>query len=229
MATPPRKVPRLRRVLDRLQEAWGVPAPPPARTAFAHVLWENAGYLAGDERRAQAFAALRQATRLRPEAVLGAPRQDLVAICRLGGIHPEERAARLQECARLLLTEHGGDERALLAGPLPRALRALQRFPAIGRPGAEKILLFTDTAPLLALESNGLRALLRLGYGQEHKGYDQSLRSAQAAAAAEVDEDCAARQRAFLLLRELGRRTCRRAGPECAACPARALCPSREG
>jgi endonuclease III len=227
MTAPPRKLPRLQRVLDRLQEAWGLPAPPPARTAFAQVLWENVGYLATDERRAEAFAALRKATRLLPEAVLGASVGDLVAICKLGGIHPELRARRLQDSARILLEEHAGDERRLLSQPLPQALRALRRFPAIGRPGAEKILLFTDTAPLLVLESNGLRALLRLGYGQEAKGYDQSYRSAQAAAEPEIAADCGARQRAFLLLRELGRRTCKRSEPMCGECPARALCPSR--
>src|SRR5262249_33596097 len=151
---------------------------------------------------------------------------ELLAISKGAGIHPEQRARRLQEAARILLQEHGGDERALLALPLPQAMKALQQFPAIGRPGAEKILLFTGTAAPLALGSNGLRALLRLGDGAERKGDDASYRSAQAAAAAELPEDAALRQRAHLLLRELGRRTCKRSAPECPGCPARALCPT---
>ena len=221
-------VKRLPRVLDLVQEHWGMPDPPPARTVFEHVAWENLGYLVADDRRAAAFAALRRATKLVPEAVLAAPRKDLVAICKQGGIHAELRAGRLVDSARLLLEEHGGDGQSLLGLPLPQAKRALRKFPAIGLPGAEKILLLLGAAPLLALESNGLRALLRLGYGREAKSYDQSYRSAQAAAAVELPEDCAVRERAFLLLRDLGRRTCKRTAPSCGECPARTLCPSRE-
>ena len=34
-----------------------------------------------------------------------------------------------------------------------------------GEPGAEKVLLFSGSAPVLALDSNALRVLLRLGFG----------------------------------------------------------------
>jgi endonuclease III len=221
---PPRKVSRLQRVLDRLESALGIPAAPRLGSVFAHVAWENIAYLVDDDRRAAAFAALKRSTRLRAEAVLGMPLAELVELCRLGGIHPELRAKRLQQSAQLALAD--GDDASVLGLEPRKAMRLLQRYPAIGRPGAEKILLFTGTAPLLALESNGLRALLRLGYGTEHKGYDQSYRSAQAAAAAELPATVAALQRAYLLLRQLGQSVCRRSAPDCAACPARALCPT---
>jgi endonuclease-3 len=61
--------------------------------------------------------------------------------------------------------------KSVLKLPLPKAKKALQKFPGIGEPGAEKILLFTRTHPLMALESNGLRVLVRLGFGAEHKNY----------------------------------------------------------
>jgi hypothetical protein len=47
---------------------------------------------------------------------------------------------------------------AVLDRPQADAIRALKKFPAIGEPGAEKILLFAGKAPILALESNGLRS-----------------------------------------------------------------------
>jgi len=224
--TAPARQPRLQRLLARLQESFGAPAPPPLPTALAHVLWENVAYLADDDQRAKAFAALEAATGLHAERVLALPLAQLRRFTQQGGIHADERAGRLHDAARILLQEHGGDEAALLALPVQKALRALQQFPAIGRPGAEKILLFLGRAPILALESNGLRSLLRLGYGEEQKGYDGSYRSAQAAAAAELPESCAALQRASLLLRELGRRVCKRTAPDCPACPLRGQCPT---
>jgi endonuclease III len=226
MSPPPKKQPRLPRLLARLQESFGVPAAPPLPTVLAHVLWENVAYLADDEQRAQAFATLAAATGLQAERVLALSPAQLRKFTQQGGIHADERASRLHDAARILLQEHGGHEAALLALPVQKALRALQQFPAIGKPGAEKILLFLGGAPILALESNGLRALLRLGYGEEQKGYDGSHRSAQAAAAAELPAECAALQRAHLLLRELGRRVCKRSAPHCPACPLRGHCPT---
>ena len=51
----------------------------------------------------------------------------------------------------------------------------LKKFPAIGDPGVDKILLLTRTEPVMALDSNGLRVLVRLGFGAEfipiYQGY----------------------------------------------------------
>ena len=225
MSTP-QKTSRLQRVLARVEGEFGVPPAPALDSVFAHVVWENIAYLQDDAHRAAAFAALQQATRMHAEAVLALPRAELTAFCAQGGIHAAERAGRLQDAARLWLHDFRGDDRAILDQEPKAALKALQQFPAIGRPGAEKILLHTGRLPVLALESNGLRALLRLGYGQEHKGYDQSYRSAQEAAAPELPAQCKALQRAHALLKELGRQVCKRSAPLCAECPARALCPT---
>ena len=48
------------------------PTPPPASNAFQFVLWEQAAYLADDERRAGAFTALRRRVGLSPTAILEA-------------------------------------------------------------------------------------------------------------------------------------------------------------
>jgi endonuclease-3 len=115
--------------------------------------------------------------------------------------------------------EFEGDlERALAFAP-NQARKALKKFPGIGEPGAEKILLFSGTEPVLALESNGLRTLLRLGFGEEQKNYAQSYKSAQRAAEALLPKTCAARQRAFHLLRAHGQALCKTTAPDCDACP----------
>jgi endonuclease III len=208
--------------LVRTHGAQEVPAP---RGALDWICWETVGYLCDDARRAEAFAALRQRTRLSPERILAAPVGDLVAITRVGGIHPELRARRLHEIAELVLEEFGGDLEAVLARPAKEALAALKKFPAIGRPGAEKILLMTGAQPLLALESNGLRALVRLGFGTEAKGYDATYRSVAAAVADEIaGRDCAWLARAHHLLRRHGQTLCRRSEPRCRDCPLSERC-----
>ncbi len=105
------------------------------------------------------------------------------------------------------------------------ALAALKKFPAIGTPGAEKVLLFTRTAPLLALESNGLRVLLRLGVAPEGKGYDASYRAVRDALAGEITgRACEWLIRAHQLLRRHGQELCTRSHPRCDACPLEATC-----
>ncbi|MEZ6038395.1 MAG: hypothetical protein R3F29_13005 [Planctomycetota bacterium] len=49
--------------------------------------------------------------------------------------------------------------------------------PAVpGDPGFDKLRAFAGVEAVLAVDSNGLRVLLRLGYGAEAKAYAQSYR-----------------------------------------------------
>lgn len=99
----------------------------------------------------------------------------------IGGIYPELRARRLQESARLVRDEFAGSLRPVLALDPLVARRSLKKFPTIGDPGADKILLFTGTVPSLAPESNGLRVLVRFGFVEQHKNYATMYRAAQSA------------------------------------------------
>jgi endonuclease-3 len=101
----------------------------------------------------------------------------------------------------------------------PKAKKALQKFPGIGGPGAEKILVFSRTYPVLALESNGLRVLLRLGFREEQKSYSTTCRLVQKAAGEGLDNDYPWLIQAHLLLRRHGQELCKRSKPECSKCP----------
>jgi endonuclease-3 len=83
----------------------------------------------------------------------------------------------LHGIARLALDEFEGDLETLRRLPLRQARRALMRFPSIGEPGAEKILLFGRSHAVLGLESNGVRVLTRLGVVPEGKSYGATYRS----------------------------------------------------
>jgi len=180
-------------------------------------LWENVAYLADDDRREQAFTALKTHVGTRPEQILSASDEALREATG-HGIMAETFAAKLRHCARIVLEDFDGDLRAVLGWPTAKAKKALMKFPGIGEPMAEKILLFTKTCPVLALESNGLRVLLRLGFGQEKKSYSTTLRLVQRAVEPELERNYPWLLRAHQLLRQHGQQTCRRTKPLCGAC-----------
>lgn len=212
------------RIVQALEAHYGPPDPPTVTDPVGIILWEAAAYLADDSKRAAAFEALKERAGLNPECILAAPIGVLEEVCRIGGIMPELRARRLKEIAQIAVDAFDGDMESVLALPYKKAIRELKRFPSVGEPGAEKILLFTRTYPVLALESNGLRVLLRLGYGDESEDYGRSYRSVREALEPELPTDCDWLIRAHQLLRQHGRQLCRRNQPECQQCPIRDRC-----
>jgi endonuclease-3 len=209
----------LKEILAALEECYGVPPPPEITDPFQQILWENLAYLASDERRQAAFDVLRDRVGLDPEEISLASPEMLTEICALGGIYPELRAERLQDSASLVIEKYDGDLSAVLKLPLPKAKSALRQFPVIGEPGAEKILLFARAYPILALDSNGLRALVRIGYGEEAPSYSTTYKSAKNAAADQIIEECPWLISAYQLLRRHGQELCRRTMPHCHECP----------
>jgi endonuclease-3 len=213
------------KIISKLEAHYGTPPPPLLSDPFHLILWESIGYLVDDGRRAVAFAALREQVGLKPAQIVSAPSKLLTAIARMGGIHPDERARRLKEIALIVINEFDGDLNVVLKLPKPQAIKALRKFPSIADPGAEKILLFTGSYPVLGLESNGLRVLLRLGFGKEYKNnYSTSYASVREVLQDQIGDDCNFLIRAHQLLRQHGKETCRTNNPACAACPLRHNC-----
>jgi endonuclease-3 len=212
----------LQSVVAQLRIKYGDPTPLPTTDPFELVLWENVAYLVDDDRRATAFDRLRRMVGTRPEQILAAPLEQLVDVAR-EGIMPEHQAEKLRQAAALTLTAFGGELDALRRMPLAAAKQALQKFPSIGEPGAEKILLFARIHPVLALDSNGLRALVRLGFAAEGATYAGTYRAAREALAGQLPADDAPDYHwliaAHQLLRRHGQDLCRRAQPLCPACP----------
>ena len=213
-----------RLIVDGLKSFYGKPAPPITTDPFELILWENVAYLISDERRAEAFTLLRKSVGTKPHEILAAKNDDLLRVARLGGMQPEKRAAKLRELALISMNEFSGDLNAALRLPRPHAKKALQKFPSIGEPSAEKILLFTRSYPVLGLESNGLRVLLRLGFGAEQKTYSASYRSVQEAIRDQLNDNYDWLIDAHLLLRRHGKELCKTNRPVCEKCPVRNVC-----
>lgn len=216
--------PSFHEIIANLEAHYGKPRPPKTTDPLGLIIHENIAYLAGDEKRDAAFDALQTKVGLKPTEILAAPTEQLVNITRLGGVHAELRAARLKEIAQIVLNDFDGNLNNALNLNLPHARKALQKFPSIGAPGAEKILLFTKTYPVLGLESNGLRVLLRLGFGEERKNYSATYASVQEALKGQVGTDYDFLIRAHQLLRRHGKNLCRNNNPACEICPVRGWC-----
>jgi endonuclease III len=211
-----------------LREHYGRPARPRTADPFELILWENVAYLAPPARRREAFEALKSTVGTSPSAILTANQEALERVTGRG-ILKSTFAAKLRECARIAYERFGGDLRTPIRGPLRAAKQALRRFPGIGEPGAEKILLFTGRQALLAPDSNGLRVLVRLGLVREQKSYAGTYAASRRAAEV-LPAKAGILQEAHLLLQQHGQTLCRRTAPRCDLCPlARGCAYARRG
>jgi endonuclease III len=213
----------LSKLVDKLQQHYGAPAPPPSTDPLELIIWENIAYLANDKRRAEAFAILKRTIGTRPDQILAAQHSALAAVGK-AGILPDVSAEKLLTIAKIAYEEFHSDLGSVLRKPLPQAKKTLKRFPSIGDPSAEKILLFTRSYPVMALDSNGLRVLCRVGFAEEQKNYSATYRSVQEALRHQLPRDYDSLIRAHQLLRHHGQELCKRSKPRCAECPVQTEC-----
>jgi endonuclease III len=213
-----------KQTIATLKRHYGEAEPPPARGPFELVLWENACYLLTDERRAEVFEALRDQVGLAAAAIDAASDKVLLPLAKRGGMRPETRVFRWREIARIALSQFGGDLDGVLKMPYAQAKRALKQFPCVGDPGAEKILLLCGISQGLPLESNGLRVLVRLGWGRLQRNYGATYRSVQEALKPELPASAERLKEAHLLLRLHGKTLCKDKAPLCHQCPVSAGC-----
>ena len=207
-------------VLDRLAEVYGEPPPLPQRGVFEWLVYENVAYLVDDARREQAYELLRKHGAITPRGLAQVPDTVLAGVASRG-ILAEHQAHKLRRIASLAQQE---DLQALGQRPLREAKRVLMRFPSIGEPGAEKILLFARAHAVLGLDSNGVRVLTRLGLVSEGKSYAATYRQVQALAELYRVRGIEWLIRAHQLLRQHGQELCRRSRPLCEGCPLTDVC-----
>lgn len=205
-----------------LRRHYGSPAQLPTTNPFELILLENVAYLASPARRGEAFELLRRSVGTDPFAILAAEPQALEEVT-AHGILKSTFAAKIRQCALIAVDEFGGDLGPVIREPVEKAKRALQSFPGIGEPGAEKILLFTGQQALLAPDSNGLRVLVRLGLIRGEKTYARTY-AASRAVTEDLPADPGAMQEAHLLLQQHGQTLCKRSLPHCEACPLAPSC-----
>jgi len=230
-------VPAILDILERhhrKQTAWWPTDP------YEFLVWWHCGYPQSDDRCAKGWEALTAQVGTSPRVLLSAKPAQLAAALKSGGMVPELRALRLKEIAMRVQDEFGGDLEAALREAMAkqpttndhrpttastRAARTiLKEFPNISDPGADRILLFAEMAPLAAVPSNNVQVLVRVLEGRERENYGVNYRESQQAIEAAVPAKFEARQRAYLLLKVHGQELCKRTNPKCDACPLKRDC-----
>ncbi len=211
------------RVLSSLRKLYGAGAFPGPSDPFEAIVWENCAYLVDDERRANTYNALSERIGITPFALISAGAKSIEAAIKGGGMNAAHRAAKVLQSAEISLEFADGNLSAALAESDDKARRRLlKRFPGIGDPGVDKVLLMGGYSDEPALDSNGVRVLERLGAIQPAVSYAVSYRAAVAYLRAQSVDT----REAFALLREHGRTLCKRNNPRCPECSVRAECPS---
>jgi endonuclease-3 len=225
----------LNQVLESLEKLYGPQKAAGPSDPYEMIVYVNCGYPATDVSCAKGFEALKREVGLKPENILEAPRAKLAKLMRLGGIVPELRAEKLKEIARMVKDQFGEDLPATLKKWMLEEMKqpgkgirgaksVLQKFPVIGEPGAEKILLFSKLAPVAAVPSAFVGVPMRLWFGETGKNYAADYRAAREILNAELPETFGARQRAYLLLKKHGQEICKRSTPKCEICPLTGHC-----
>lgn len=211
-------------LLDKLEKFYGPQQPHWPVDPYEFIVWWQCGYPASDAACSKGWNKLQSEVGIAPEELLSATPKKLASALKLGGMVPELRALRLKEIALWVKNEFGGDLRSALTGPLPRARKILKKFPGIGDPGADRILLFAEIAPVAAVPSNAPQVLVRILDGHEDENYVANYRAGQRAIAAQMPETFDARTRAYLLVKIHGQEICKRTKPKCGECPMNSNC-----
>jgi len=211
-------------LLGQLESFYGKQEPWWPTDPYFFLVWWHCGYPASDAACARGWESLNKEIGVEPKKLLAVPLTDLASALRAGGMVPELRAMRLKDIAARVEDEFGGDLRAALAGPIAQVRKALKKFPNIGDPGADRILLFAGVAPVAAVPSNCPHVVVRVQQGHTHENYGVTYSEAQQAIEAEVPEKFDARIRAYLLLKRHGQDLCKRTKPKCWQCPVSSYC-----
>lgn len=211
-------------LLNKLEAFYGKQEPVWPTDPYLFLVWWHSGYPASDAACSKGWEALNREIGTGLEQLLTATPAKLTHALKPGGMVPELRALRLKEIAARVKDELGGDLRTALVGPIPQARKILKKFPNIADPGADRILLFADIAPVVAVPSNCPHVIVRIEHGRERENYSATYREAQQIIAMEVAEKFDARMRAYLLLKRHGQELCKRSKPKCTECPVNAWC-----
>jgi endonuclease-3 len=214
------------RQLDVLESFHGRQRPDWPVDPYEFLVWWHCGYPPSDEACSKGWAALNaEGLDLSPPKLANVRESVLIRVLKAGGLIPELRAQRIKTVANRVIGEWGGDmARGLRAMPVAAAIKTLKKLPGIGEPGAERILLFGDIAPLPAVPSNATQVAVRMQRGASLDAYAKDYREGRRLIEGEVPATAAARQRAFLLLKVHGQTLCKRSTPKCDACPIAPTC-----
>ena len=214
-AWKPPRADRVRRIRDRLREAYGIPGQRPHGRPVDELVLTVLSQSTNDRNRDVAFAGLRDRF---PswEEVRAAPVDEIEDAIRPGGLAPT-KSRRIKE-----ILEAIGDPLSLdwLAdAPVPEGQAYLCDLPGVGRKTAACVLLFSFGLRDVPVDTHVGRVATRLGLLREKAGSTE-----QADAMTALTPPGEELEFHLNLLRH-GRHTCHSQRPDCRHCVLRRMCP----
>ena len=214
-AWKPPRADRVRRIRERLREAYGIPGQRPHGRPVDELVLTVLSQSTNDRNRDVAFAGLRDRF---PswEEVRAAPVEEIEDAIRPGGLAPT-KSRRIKE-----ILEAIGDPLSLdwLAdAPVPEGQAYLCDLPGVGRKTAACVLLFSFGLRDVPVDTHVGRVATRLGLLREKAGSTE-----QADAMTALTPPGEELEFHLNLLRH-GRHTCHSQRPDCRHCVLRRMCP----
>lgn len=214
-AWKPPRADRVRRIRDRLREAYGIPGQRPHGRPVDELVLTVLSQSTNDRNRDVAFAGLRDRF---PswEEVRAAPVDEIEDAIRPGGLAPT-KSRRIKE-----ILEAIGDPLSLdwlAEAPVPEGQAYLCDLPGVGRKTAACVLLFSFGLRDVPVDTHVGRVATRLGLLREKAGSTE-----QADAMTALTPPGEELEFHLNLLRH-GRHTCHSQRPDCRHCVLRRMCP----
>ena len=214
-AWKPPRADRVRRIRDRLREAYGIPGQRPHGRPVDELVLTVLSQSTNDRNRDVAFAGLRDRF---PswEEVRAAPLDEIEDAIRPGGLAPT-KSRRIKE-----ILEAIGDPLSLdwlAEAPVPEGQAYLCDLPGVGRKTAACVLLFSFGLRDVPVDTHVGRVATRLGLLREKAGSTE-----QADAMTALTPPGEELEFHLNLLRH-GRHTCHSQRPDCRHCVLRRMCP----
>ena len=205
---------RVRRIRDRLREAYGRPILRPHHAPVDELVLTVLSQNTNDRNRDVAYMRLRERFDSW-DAVRDAPIEDVEEAIRPGGLAPT-KSVRIKQ----ILDALDGDDLEWMAdAPMADGRARLVDLPGVGRKTAACVLLFAYGLPDVPVDTHVGRVGARLGLfrpgASSDEVHDEALRFVAPEDAYEFH---------VLLIRH-GRRTCVARRPRCEECPLLSLCP----
>jgi endonuclease III len=215
-------VTRIERLLATLRPFYGkLPSPP--SDPFALFVWEVLSVHSAPRKRDAAYAALKRARALTPDAMWRARQATLEASVAMAGPYTEQRLRALRTGVDLF--RGSPTLRQTIKGPASAALKSLKSLPRMGEGGGYRMLLFAGGHAVLPVDARVSRVARRLGYGEQSRDFSRTARSVRQAVASELSPNVTAYQQAYSYLAHHGGATCTEADPHCTVCPLLTECP----
>ena len=214
-AWKPPRADRVRRIRDRLREAYGIPGQRPHGRPVDELVLTVLSQSTNDRNRDVAFAGLRDRF---PswEEVRAAPVDEIEDAIRPGGLAPT-KSRRIKE-----ILEAIGDPLSLdwlAEAPVPEGQAYLCDLPGVGRKTAACVLLFSFGLRDVPVDTHVGRVATRLGLVRE-----KAKSTEQADAMTALTPPGEELEFHLNLLRH-GRHTCHSQRPDCRHCVLRRMCP----